>query len=263
MKWLFDQVHVERSLNLNDTFCINKQENQGLIVGARTVYKHVITPHTAIIQLLNRGTASVGREENRITENDVGVEDYILQYLPKEIVDQLNDESLAVIHSANAAIHSDMKDRKQEDHDVDEATINLHAKSATITEDTDASIKDTDYEAALCSVISMGKNSEWETIELQEFKRLLSTAETAKKSFTVVELKAILSSCHATVSSGPKTVLVNKVFGVFGDKSTLSASPKSLKQIAEGHIKAWPKAVLNIVYATNTFKFKFKKCLLT
>ena len=72
LKWLFDQVHVERSLNLNDTFCINKQENQGLIVGARTVYKHVITPHKAIVQLMNRGTASIGREENCTMENDVG-----------------------------------------------------------------------------------------------------------------------------------------------------------------------------------------------
>ena len=145
-----------------------------------------------------------------------------------------------------------MKDHKQEDHDVDEATINLHAKSATITEDTDASIKDTDYEAARCAVIAMGKNSGWKTIELQEFKRLFSTAETVKKSFTVVELKTILRSCHATVSSGPKTVLVNKVCGVFGDKSTLLASPKSLKQIAKDQTKAWPKAVLNIVCATNT-----------
>ena len=166
LKWLFDQVHVERSLDLNDTFYINKQENQGLIGGARTVYKHVLTPHTVIVQLMNRGTASVGREENCIMENDVEGGDYILQYLPKEIVDQLNDESLAVIHSVNAAIQSELKDRKQEDHDVDEVTINLHAYSTIITEDTDASIKDTDYEAALCAVIAMGKNSEWETIEL-------------------------------------------------------------------------------------------------
>lgn len=88
---------------------------------------------------------------------------------------------------------------------------------------------------------------------------MLSSAEKIRANFTMPELKTILR-LHASCSTlGCKSDLVKRVSQIYGDGSILAAGLKSLKQLVKQHVKSWPKAATNIVYATNTCKAEFDK----
>ena len=151
-----------------------------------------------------------------------------MQNLPPEILEELDERSLALIESANEAIKTAAANAMS--HDEDTGDIKK--------DDTEASgcqnnvLSDVDYEAALKSIRQSSKRCKWQNMTMDEFKYNISTADMIQTNFTASELKMILNQYGQKAPNGPKARLVAAVSKLFGDGTCPVANAKSLKQIA-------------------------------
>ena len=114
------------------------------------------------------------------------------------------------------------------------------------------------YEEALIALIASSpeqEESKWSGMSLEEFRTTLENATSIQKSYTVRELKTILSIAsndELCCNRSTKPVLVNLASKLYGDGSILPGqlrSPKTLKAITEGHIRSWNVDAINVAYA--------------
>ena len=273
---IFDKKHIEGISNMADVhryFEVEYESHGAVSLSIRTGYQQLVTPITACMAVsgLDKTVKNVS-DENKQTQSTEIKEDFIFQYLPQDIVDGLDEKCLEIIQNANEAIaaaapvsindnESAAPDASNDDMSFDSQNHNTATnEQETYTKESNCGLlSDNEYEAVLCALIASKMPSKWETTELNEFKIMLSSAESIRASFTVPELKTILRlhTTHSTI--GCKSELVKKVSQIYGDGSIPVASPKSLKQLVKQHVKSWPKVATNIVYASNTCMAEYEK----
>lgn len=109
-----------------------------------------------------------------------------------------------------------------------------------------------DHEDLLIGLLASKSASRFQSLSRNEFKDLLISAETIKKSFNVTELKTILSLTENKINSKwTKANLVNFVSETYGDSSKIAMvrTPPSLKNLATASVKNWNVEAVNIAYA--------------
>lgn len=99
-----------------------------------------------------------------------------------------------------------------------------------------------DHEDLFIGLLTSTSASRFQSLSRNEFKDLLISAETIKKSFNVTELKTILSLTENKINSKwTKANLVNFVSETYGDSSKIAMvrTPPSLKNLATASVKNW------------------------
>ena len=176
-------------------------------------------------------------------------EDHILQYLPDEIRNQLEGDALEIIKQANELINT------SKEIPMSNVTELVITGDDIITQDHQAFlVTDQFLESVLVSLITLNEDK-WKTVLLDDIKVFLHTAEHINRSFTVPELKLLLSMMGIKVAPGiVKSEIVNTVSQRYGDGSNMSLrpkSPKSLKVLIKHTLQKWPKMAMNALIATN------------
>ena len=126
------------------------------------------------------------------------------------------------------------------------------------------------FEQILLALIAADpqRESKWKSCSLDHFRRCFTTALDIKKSFTVKELKLVISTIgvkhDAKMSKAVKADFVNIISKYLGnasrvDRKTPLKNPRSLKQITTRHIRSWRIAAVNVAYAQIHFEQEFRK----
>ena len=107
-------------------------------------------------------------------------------------------------------------------------------------------------------------STKWDNMSMDDLKKKVTgSARQIETSLTIPELKIILRhSDNVQVRlSSKKSHLVNEVARIHGDGSTVTVQRKvkSLKAIVKSVVEQWPKLVLNIIHASNTFPIAYSK----
>ena len=235
----------------------------------------------------------ISRPHNHQQHEDIKVEqeDYILQHLPTDIINAMDDESRLAIQNANTAIAEAMQKNKKKDIAMDEAVsqriydedsilveagVTSSNPSAVSSEEAERSIANNDaedmittqiqFEAALCSLIALPDSGKWEAMGLDNFSRLFGDTETIKRNFTVIELKALIAASSQPLKGVKlKNELVNIVSSICasGQHIKATASPKSLAALITDTMRKWPRDAITALYASEIFFTKFAQWMST
>ena len=268
LQHLFNKNNVGDVRDANDIekhFSIQHGDPGVVYITSKRGYSYTFTP-----QSINQCFMNTPIQDTWSDETVKHVEtDYIMQYLPDDVLNNLDTNSLELIKQANTAISqstnthegqdSDHQDLTCDDMDVmeeqqlPEPSRKLSSPITTGISSTVSPQPDLDYESALCALIaSCTTPSKWDYVTLTTFKNMLSSAENINKNFTVAELKSILSAHGGIAPKGRKCVIVDAVSAIYGDRSVLPQSPPKLKHLLRTIIgKTWPKAACNILYASS------------
>ena len=199
-----------------------------------------------------------------IYQLETPIEDYILRHLSMEVIESLDESSLAAVKSANEAIHSSTRHAtgmgtSEEDVVIDADNIDLHNEPIASSEAFDQSV---DMEYALVGLIASSESKKWDDTCAETFRQLLSSPESIAKNFLVSELKTLLRLGDKQVSSlKRKPELVNEVSDLYGSgvHMIVKKSPKSLRTQILHMMEKWPKDATNVLYATNIFPDRYKQ----
>ena len=173
-------------------------------------------------------------------------DNYLIQYLPSEVVSQMDEDLYQLVQQAGKAI--------------------VTKSSQTCLDDEDSYSKTPDFEEALIALLitSNDKQSErWRSLTLDEFKAMLNTAESIHRSLTVNEMKNILALTQdcKLVSKMLKWQLANELSKVYGTgtevKTPYQKSPRPLSQLVLKAIRSWPICAVNVAYAQLHFADAF------
>ncbi|XP_071139869.1 uncharacterized protein [Mytilus edulis] len=173
----------------------------------------------------------------------------VLRYIPEDVLSEMNEEAIDSVRHAQ-------KGRNQ--------TREVVTENDTPPEQESMFPIETDFEMALVVLIASSTiaNSKWNEVSLDEFKTCFSNAEAIRKSFTVNEMRTILSLTQNKneYTKMLKPNLVNSICCIYGDGSKLpqpTSSPKCLKALVTNHILKWPILAVNVAYAQLTFPDEF------
>ena len=192
------------------------------------------------VKTMNTNNAN---QATSISPNDEAADDFILQYLPDDIVNSLDDDILQAIQAANTNIMS--KQRMNEEFMESEQNSAHNDDSDTV------------LESLLCALIASSSESreeKWHSMSLHEFRAIVHDPKAIRQHLTMNELRSILE----LTNEGPQTtcrkaVLINKVPERYGSGSHIPchSNVQSLKSIVIAYLKKWPKQCTNILYAAN------------
>ena len=114
----------------------------------------------------------------------------------------------------------------------------------------------------LCNLILESYGKKWNCVESCELSTMMTSAQSIANNFTVPELKIIIRvSAPSKHLKGTKSVWVNEVCRLYGYGSAIIniTSVSSLRSIVLKQLSKWPKIVINILHATNSFFDENKK----
>ena len=213
----------------------------GKVLVSQKSYIQVYTPQ-------DMPTMEQEREVNiESSESEHSNDELIMRYLPDDIIESLDEESLKALRlaSSNLAAKSQAPDPEREDSDA-------------ITND-DTSIEP--KEGILCGLIASSSSvlrvEKWNRVSLQQFMDMLAEGKTIEQNFTVSELQMILYLSNGGKKvTGRKAYLVNCVSKLFGDGTVLPSNTKvqPLRTLVLGKLRKIPKTYTNILYATNIWQ---------
>jgi hypothetical protein len=180
-------------------------------------------------------------EENPNDEDESN--DAILQHLPKEVIDALDDEAIGIIRSVSKKITDFVPDSEE---------VPVECEP--------------DFEAALCTLMIGPTAKKFESVSVEDFKAMLGDGSSILRNFTVDELKRIVAglgigSGARNLSGLRKGQLANMVCEVFGDGEPIALtqrkqSPPSLKVLVKKKLSGYKVLVLSIMYCNNVMVAK-------
>ena len=216
--------------------------SEGKYVLSQSGYQPVYVPQN-LTNFLGTPTDKVGQEINQSDRkaSDENVEsDYILKYLPTDIISELDEDALDAVHAANAAIASSKV-------------------SATVSDGVESRLQDpihpVDVEELLSALQKSKRQSKWISVCPDELRNILRNADSITQNFIVPELELILRCAQNKLIKGRKAKLVNMVCEIYGDGSVIELGytvPK-LRNLSIAALKKMPKLCTNILYATNIY----------
>ena len=258
--------------------CTTRQANGSFEIESIAGYPEVHSP-LRLEQMVVKTKRSSSKSDG---DDECCAEDYILQHLPTEIIDLLDDESRRTLEHANIAIGELISKNSNEAHGSDTIEFSpVHVgdgmlerrthdllpipEEDDLSDDTErtvlenAAINVTRKEAALCALIASSDSMKWDSLSLDEFTEFLSDPILIKQNFTVAELKAMLSITECEFTGRKlKDSLVNMVSDEYGTGGhiTTKQCPKTLRSIILNVMNSWPKEATTALYATNVFTQK-------
>ena len=182
-------------------------------------------------------------------------EDFILKYLPSDIVENLDEDAMKTVHEANAAIAKTTGKNVSTETATDSAVPANNDTEDKVDDDKKPEVSDADFEAGIIALIALNEEK-WRYTSLEEFKNILSNPESIHSDLIVNELKLLIQIIAPDMSTSKlKPELVNNVSDLYGTgrKLIVIQTAKSLKSIITDTISKWPKAATNVAYATNIF----------
>ena len=244
-KTSFPAIKTTDDLQLNCK--IDRNETGSLSIVSRSVRKPLLTqPH--ILRLLKIETVDKGKSTSS-SESDTVMDDentdFILQHLPSNIVEALDEESLNLIQSASSKIHDKQR------------VLQENSK-------TEQSSSPKPFAQALCGLYISESESLFQVVSEEDFKEMVKDGESIDKNFTIANLKAILTCLDRPFKSSAKKIeLVQMVSSILGDNSIPASknrkkSPPSLKTLAFKTVSNFSVLALRALYCGNTFEDKLK-----
>ena len=189
----------------------------------------------------------IGYDSGTYLLESEGGEDYILQYLPHDIVAAMDQNSIDAVRMANAAIAA----KKQESRDQDQAEEVVPPVAVNpVSMPEILNVLNTSAQEGKPS----GRKHKWDDITVSGLSKMMSNAESIMKSFTVKELEIILR-LTGKVKTGKerKAQLANRVSEMYGDGTfvTYTVNIPKLRTLSLAVLKKLPKVCTNMLYATN------------
>ena len=236
-KFWNDVTKLDRNTKLDSLLTSNKVVASPANI-ARIIYR---TKET------NKKKSGEGVNGSDLSEN------YLIEHLPSEVVSQMDEDIFQLVRDAGKAMQKKYGQPAETRLDDEAEREDSHAKTPN-------------YEEALIAVLlaTTTKNADkWRSCTLDEFRAMFDTAECIRESFTVSELRNILSLTHDSkaVSKMVKWQLVNEVSKTYGNGSEVQnsnqKSPRSLAQLVIKSIKSWPVSAINVAYAQLHFTDAF------
>ena len=173
LTWLFslnDIGHVNNMMDLQGKVVVNILPAGAPDVYMSNGYTHLVTPRS-LSNFVSRDTSEQRKGVSETNSEEPTSNDYIIQHLPQNIIDELDAESIAIINSANAAIEVIASN-------IDCANMDSNVSEALPTQGNDTKsclpksvVPDIDYEAALCAVLALDEKVT-ETIGARTYKTL-------------------------------------------------------------------------------------------
>jgi hypothetical protein len=231
-----------------------KREGSILHVASKSGMKTVLSPGN-IAKAIEAKCKSKSKKHN--PDDDSPPEEQsrpssdIMAYLPQDVVDQLDEETIAVLR--NVTENASSPDFAPEPHDEIAVNDDLNTQQ----------LGHTDFEVLLITLIASTEDSKWKEISMEDFRSLFENSTSIQTAFVVSELKTIASVTQdlQVYNKMRKTELVNLVSTLHGDGSAVDRmqSPKSLKVLSTNAVRRWPVDGVNVAYA----QFQFPDALQT
>ncbi|VDI03707.1 Hypothetical predicted protein [Mytilus galloprovincialis] len=236
---------ISTSKDLFEHFDIHKTPNSIITISKKEKVTKTLSGKN-ISKAIQASQSNVKNVETETTSDDNLKTAHldILQYIPNEIVSELDESMLEILRQTCKAV-------------TDDANTN----ELSLANETDYKPEDIDFETLIISLIaSSDEGTKWMQVSFECFKQCFANAETIKKSFTSAELKVIagVTETLALYSKMLKPALVNLVCKLYGDGSNISSvrttNPKSLKALVMCKIKKWPISAVNVAFAQLNFR---------
>ena len=187
--------------------------------------------------------------------------DYIMKFLPSDMLEQLSKDTVDHIGEANAIIHAELKGTHSTENTGAQKGDRPWTTSQSIigVEETNVPSPENDYEAVLVALIAGTGSDKWVSQSVEDIERYLKDADTINRHFTVAELKLIINLTTEKQVNLRKAELVNIVSDMYGDSSLIATKKTvpTLRRCMISYLNNLPKHATNILYATNNFKVKF------
>ena len=181
------------------------------------------------------------KEKSSERENDVTAHDeeadIILQHLPPDLIERLDDDSLALIRSASQ---------------------NVKCSTSNISEEPSVPVEKCSLATVLDALRNSKQGAKFKDMTHEKLESILQTAEAIDKGLTCQDLRIILR-LNSEKCGSLKADMVAHVSQLYGDGSHINKRPRSpgtLRVLAKKALSGLRTIPLAVLYANNVFDEK-------
>ena len=195
---------VHDSTDLANSIEIERHTDGAVVLGLKNPQAMYIPSNLGKYVNANEQGASEMSEGN---EDEIISEDYIIQYLPSEVISALDDDSIQALKQISCAIqNTQVTEDNKKDSIGDVYTISM----------------DVMHDALKSSSQSSARKLKWQQNTSVQLSAMLSCADTINQNFTSKESQIILSlSKRKLKSNHKKSVYVNEISKLYGDGTVM------------------------------------------